>query len=335
MEETYLIINTGSSTTKYALYNRASHTLVAVTSINNAIAQAPLINTVGIRIVAPGTFFTEHRIIDQEYIDKLVAIQDVASIHVTLVLKEMASIRKLLPEVTLVGVSDSVFHTTMPLRARLYGIPLDDAKRLDIYRFGYHGISCQSIVRSMQEHNTLAKRMIICHLGGGTSITAVLDGISIDTSMGFSPLEGAIMATRSGSIDPTAVTHLAKHLPTGIDSNTYLNYHCGLLGVSGLSGDMQELLQAQEAGNERARLALELYVYSIVKAIGAACAALGGLDALVFTGGIGEHIALIRDKITSQLVWLGIQQDAIRVIPTDEMREIAVTLVNTRQKQKS
>jgi len=298
---------------------------------------------IGIRIVAPGTFFTEHRMINDMYLKKLKDAQKIAPLHINQTLVEIDYFRKFFPEIAIFGISDSELHKDLPCRARLYAIPYGDAKRLDIYRFGYHGISVQSIIRELEDSDRVERRIIVCHLGGGSSITALLDGKSIDTSMGFTPDEGVPMATRVGTIDVAAVEYLTKNLnhDKALD---YFSLKSGLLGVSGQSSDIRQLLEFEANGDRKSQDALALYVYHIQKYIGAFSAALGGIDSIIFTGTVGQRSAIVRSRILSGFEWLGVNIDKnknnnlidevreimvdssrvkLLIIPTREMNEIA------------
>jgi len=208
------------------------------------------------------------------------------------------------PLADIVGVSDSAFHITKPDYAWNYGLPLHDADRLDIKRFGYHGLSVASVVRTLQVAGKLTPRLLVCHVGSGVSVTAVHNGKSVDTTMGYTPLEGAIMATRSGSIDVAAAHELKRAL--GFDDaqlEAYLNKHGGLRGLGG-SSDLRELLAREADGDHYAHLAIQTYVFSLQKSIGAMAAVLGGADALVFTGTAGERSAPLRHRLANRLQYL-------------------------------
>jgi acetate kinase len=237
------------------------------------------------------------------------------------------------PGVPLVAVFDTAFHQTMPPLAASYAVPPE----LGVRRYGFHGIS-YSYVSS----RVAAKRHVICHLGNGASVCALRDGTSIDTSMGLTPLEGLVMGTRAGDLDPGVLLYLLRRGKSEPELDDLLNHQCGLRGVSGRSGDVRELEEAARNGDARATFALELFAYRVTKYIGAYAAALGGLDALTFTAGIGEHSPTMRARICASLAFLGITIDEslnqaersderlisrgaveVRVIPTNEELEIA------------
>ncbi len=259
------------------------------------------IAAVGLRIVAPSSFFLTDHVIDHEVIDRLEQILPRAPLHIAATLDELHALRKQFPHTPIIGVSDSAFHSTKPDYAWNYGISLEDADRFEIKRFGYHGLSVSASVQALEAAHKLPPKLVVCHLGSGASVSAVHGGKSLDNTMGYSPLEGVIMSTRSGSIDPTAVRALKDVFR--LDDNgveKYLNNYSGLQGLGG-SADIRELLRREADGDNRSRLALQTYVYSVQKAIGQMIAALGGADALVFTGTVGERSAPVRERIVSRL----------------------------------
>jgi acetate kinase len=259
---------------------------------------------IGLRVVAPSSFFLENHVVDDEVVARLEALEPCAPLHISATLHELHALKRVFDGTPIVGISDSAFHITKPDYAWNYGLPLEDADRLEIKRYGYHGISVASIVRTLQDADKLAPKTIVCHLGSGASVTAVHGGKSVDNTMGYSPLEGIIMSTRSGTIDFTAVRALKEAF--GYDDqkvDEYLNKHGGLLGLGG-SADIRELLQREAYGDHPAHLALRTYVYSVQKAIGQMIAALGGVDEIVFTGTVGERSGPIRERITKRLHYL-------------------------------
>jgi acetate kinase len=282
------------------------------------------IQKIALRVVAPSSYFQQDRLIDGETLKKLEALEPRALLHINADLQEIHSLKKQFAGAKIIGVSDSAFHTAIPDSSANYGLPLKDAEKLDIKRFGYHGLSVESAVAKLKKADRLAKRVVVCHLGSGASITALRNGKSVHTTMGYSPLEGLLMATRSGDVDITAVQVLQKGL--GLDNHqlqSYLNEKSGLLGVSGVSSDIRELLKSEGFGNPHAKLALKMYVLRIQKAIGAASAVLGGLDTLVFTGVVGERSYEIRKRVVSKLMFLGLTLDAQANHQTVEPREVS------------
>jgi acetate kinase len=211
-----------------------------------------------------------------------------------------------------VAAFDTAFHHTIPDAAALYPLPRDWTDRYKLRRYGFHGLSVSYAVRRCSELlGALPRKLVVCHLGAGCSVTAVADGRSVDTSMGFTPLEGMMMATRSGSIDPGLLLYLLNR--QGMEAqalDTALNQRSGVLGVSGISADFRTVQEQVVAGSAAARLAYDMFVHSLVRTIGAMAGVLGGLDALVFTGGIGEHSATVRADVTAVLAYLGVAVDA-------------------------
>jgi len=275
---------------------------------NNIIESKDDIFSISVRVVAPGTYFQSDRIVDETFISKITEEREEAPRHVPDTLKEINEIKKIFPKTSIIGISDSAFHKDVPDFVKYYAIPKKVAEELDIYHFGYHGISVRSIVNKLRANNLLPKKVIICHLGGGLSVVAVKNGRSFDTSMGYTPLEGLVMSTRVGNIDPVAVMYLGQKL--GKDSTeleAYFNNECGLLGLSGKSSDVRDLLELEKKGDEGARLALRKYVMSIKKYIGSYIAEMGGIDAIVFSGTIGERSFIVRERICEGLECFGIK----------------------------
>lgn len=282
----------------------AADHVTALLRDHNVLTENETIDSIGLRIVAPSTYFLEDHIVDDTCIGHLRALQPRAPIHIAATLDELQRLRSRFSDARIVGVSDSAFHITKPDYAWNYGIPLDVADHFEIKRFGYHGLSVASVVHQLGAIQKLPPRLIVCHLGSGASVTALHDGKSLDTTMGYSPLEGVVMSTRSGSIDLAAVRTLKDVCRFDDDAiEDYLNNRSGLLGLGG-SSDIRELLRREADGDNRSRLALATYVYSVQKAIGQMTAALGGADALVFTGTVGERSAVIRERITARMHYL-------------------------------
>ncbi len=277
------------------------------------------IHAIGMRIVASGTYFQETRIINDEFIKKLKDGREEAPLHIEPILKAIEEIKITFSQNIMVGVSDSAFHKNMPRHAQLYGIPQKFAKELDLKRFGYHSISLESILFKIKNIlGTVPRKVIICHLGGGGSITAIKDGKSVETSMGFSPLEGLMTTTRSGNLDPVAVMYLYEKMgKTTTELETYLNKECGLLGISGTSSDIRDLIISEKKGDENAKLALDMFVHHIKKHIGAYSAIMDGLDLLVFSGTVGERSFVIRERICADMDFLGIKLNSSKNNHTD------------------
>lgn len=346
---TTLVINPGSSSKKYALFDgttllgeyrfeRTGHGYEVCTSvlasgqtcralkkdeyfgaIKTVLTAAQegetdtVFSGVGIRIVAPGSYFQSHRRITAEYIKRLKAQTTVAPLHIPSIVAEIEQVQKTLPKVPLIAVSDSAFHATLPPRARIYSIEKSIAQDHDLHRFGYHGLSAASVVRRL--HSVLGdmpSRTIVCHIGSGVSVTAICDGKSVETSMGFSPSSGVIMGTRAGDLDAGALLELmrVKHWRP-LDAQTYIQTSGGLLGLSGES-DIRSLLDRVAQQDAEAEEALEAFVYQIARAVAGGIVALGGLDALVLTATVSERSPELRALLLAQLVAFGITIDTER-----------------------
>lgn len=269
------------------------------------------IDAVIFRIVAPGAYFASDRIINEEFLEKLDDIRERSPLHIEKMQSEFYQVSKKLNKTKMIGVSDSRFHKTMPKRATIYALPKEITSKYDIKRFGYHGISIAAIVDHIKEEKgQIPEKMIICHLGGGASITALKNGESIETSMGYSPLEGLPMSTRIGNIDIGAAIAMSELMDLDLSDLRKMMYKdCGLRGISGTSDDIRTLLVSVENGDEDAELALDKYAYEVKKIIGAYSAILGGLDWLVLAGTVGERSAPMRKRICNGLESLGIDID--------------------------
>jgi acetate kinase len=271
------------------------------------------IDAVGHRVVHGGEDFSGSVLITDKVMEVLKENIEIAPLHNPANIKGVKAAQAHLPNCPQVGVFDTAFHAKMPPYAYLYGIPYELYRRYKIRRYGFHGTSHRFVALKAAEmlgrpYEEL--KIITAHLGNGGSLAAINMGISVDTSMGFTPLEGLIMGTRSGDLDPSIVTYVMGK--EGLDvreMNALLNKHSGLVGVSGESSDMRELEQAVEEGNKRAKNAFNLYTYRIKKYVGSYIAALGGLDALVFTGGIGENSVAVRKAVCENMQYLGLEID--------------------------
>lgn len=385
MQKKYLIVNTGSASRKYAFYKdeknvytahfemedgnpivteniegksfkksitkadyiKAIDVIVKSLVENNIIKDEKDIDCVGIRIVAPGEYFLVNRLIDKEYMKLAKIALTKVPLHLGPALKEIEIIKKSLGDkFPIYGVSDSTFHATIPEYARLYAIPIKDSRKFGLRRFGYHGISVQSVVSKAEKIlGFLPENTVVCHLGGGGSVTAVKNGKSVDTSMGFTPLPGLVMATRVGDIDPGAVIYLFEKLKKNARKmKDYFNNECGLLGLSGRSSDIRELLQYEKEGCLDSTLALKVYVNRVKQQIGKMSAILGGLDLVILAGTVGERSIILRERICKDMEFLGIEIDSeindksegveieiskkdsktkVLIVKTDEMEEIA------------
>lgn len=321
------------------------------------IATLDKIDAIGHRVVHGGEDFFESVLIDDRVIRIIEKHSELAPLHNPANREGIISCRMLMPDTPQVAVFDTAFHQTMKPEAYIYAIPYEYYRRYGIRRYGFHGTSHKYV---FHETATVLKtdpkklKAIICHIGNGASITAVSGGNVVDTSMGFTPLEGLMMGTRSGDIDPSIVLYLSGKENLGTSEiEELLNKKSGLLGVSGVSSDMRDILKAAENGNASARLALDIYVYRVIKYIGAYTSALNGVDAVVFTAGVGERSALVRKMIAVRLAWLGVDLDEAKnddacgtatviskpnsrvkmlVIPTDEEYMIALDTYNQIQR---
>jgi acetate kinase len=274
------------------------------------------INAVGHRVVHGGEKFKASVFIDDEVKSELEKNIALAPLHNPPNLKGILAMEELIPGIRQVSVFDTAFHQTMEPHAYMYGIPNVLYKKYGIRRYGFHGTSHRYVSERVCEilgRDPKTQKIITCHLGNGASIAAVKYGRSVDTSMGFTPIEGLIMGTRSGDLDIGAVTFIMEKEELGLRSlNALLNKHSGMLGLTGISSDMREIEMAKAEGNEKAALALDMYNYRVKKYIGAYAAAMGGLDILVFTGGIGENAKTTRKGSTDGLGFMGIEMDDVR-----------------------
>ena len=271
------------------------------------------INAVGHRVVHGGEYFSSSELITDAVIDALVKCTGLAPLHNPPNLKGIEALQELIPGILQVGVFDTAFHQTMDPVAYMYGIPYVLYKKYGVRRYGFHGTSHRYVTRQACDilgRDYSKQKIISCHLGNGASIAAVCNGRAVDTSMGFTPLEGLIMGTRVGDLDVGAVTYIMEKEAIELKSaNVLFNKHSGMLGLTGISSDMREIEAAASEGDERARLALDIYNYKVKKYIGSYVAAMNGVDILIFTGGIGENADTTRKGIAENLEFLGIHLD--------------------------
>jgi acetate kinase len=268
------------------------------------------ISGVGHRVVHGGEEFTASVMITPQVIDKIQKYSDLAPLHNPPNLMGILACKKALPAAAQVASFDTAFHHSLPPKAYLYPIPYEMYKKFEIRKYGFHGTSHLYVARRAAIiMNKPEANVITCHLGNGCSIAAVEKGFSVDTSMGLTPLEGLVMGTRCGDIDPAIIFHLMRKGYSSEELNNLLNKKSGLLGISGISNDMRNLFEAQEKGEERARIAIEIFCYRLKKYIGAYMAILGKTDAIVFTGGIGENNAQVRSESLKGLDHLGVDID--------------------------
>ncbi|MDF1544449.1 MAG: acetate kinase, partial [bacterium] len=280
---------------------------------HGVISNKEEIDAVGHRVVHGGEKFTESVLITQELMSELRSLIELAPLHNPHNIRGINACMKNLPGVPQIAVFDTAFHHQMPPHAYIYGIPYIMYKRYSIRRYGFHGTSHKYVAErasAMLGKDLSELRLITCHLGNGASIAAVDKGISIDTSMGFTPLEGLVMGSRSGDLDPAIILHIMAREELSLhEANTLMNKHSGLAGISGLSSDMREIVEAVGEGSTKSKLALDIYCYRIKKYIGAYAAAMGGLDAMVFTAGVGENTPVVRAQVCEGLGFIGIGID--------------------------
>ena len=332
-----LTINAGSSSIKLRLLD--DDTLVADTDIAadadgydtdhlaTAIRDWPSPDAIGHRIVHGGTTFTGPVLIDPSVRQQLTALIDLAPLHQPKSLNALDAVSSHLPDVPAVACFDTAFHTTIPAAASTYAVPAEWRERYGIRRYGFHGLSHAYAVRRVAElvgRPLAGLRIVTCHLGAGASLAAVLDGRSVDTTMGFSPLEGLVMATRSGTIDPGIVPWLTEHAGISAhDIGVALETQSGMLALAG-TPDMRQIEAAAAGGNKRANQALDIYIHHLAGGIATMTAATNGIDILVFTGGVGEHSHLVRTRTADRLRFLGIELD-----PERNMHATNETMIST------
>ncbi len=272
------------------------------------------ISAVGHRIVQGAEVFSEACLVTDEVIDKIDGLAELAPVHNHAHALALRACKKVMPATTpQVVVFDTAFHQTMPPKAYMFGLPYEDYEQLHVRKYGFHGTSHRFVSAALAQamgKDIKDLKIVSCHLGNGSSITAVDGGKSVDTTMGFTPLDGVIMGTRSGSVDPSAVDFVAeKHGFTPAQMSDYLNKKSGFLGISGVSSDNRDIIAESQKGNKRAELVNDMLTYEIKKYIGSFAAAMNGLDAVLFTGGIGENEALVRSMVCQDMDFFGIKLD--------------------------
>ncbi len=307
------------------------------------------LDAVGHRMLHGGQKITKSSILTKEVLDIFEACSDMGPLHNPANLKGVNAVKSLLPDIPQVGVFDTAFHQTMPPKAYMYALPYEYYEKYGIRRYGFHGTSHKYVSRRVCEFlgiSPIGKKIITCHIGNGGSISAIVDGKCVDTSMGLTPLEGLMMGTRCGDIDPAIIPFLVHHKGLTVDEiDTIMNKKSGLLGISGTTSDMREIQAARDNGDERAALAQDMYYYRVRKYIGTYAAAMGGVDVILFTGGVGENKWNCREAACEGLEFMGVELDkeknkevfgteaiiskpsskvTVCVIPTDEELMIAM-----------
>jgi acetate kinase len=317
-----LVVNAGSSSLKLALLDDGDEVVsetiatprgrIDEAALRDVIGRCTPVDAVGHRIVHGGTEFVEPVLLSPEVVRRLRSLADLAPLHQPTSLLGVDVVARALPDVQAVGCFDTAFHADMPAPASTYALPSEWRRRWDLRRFGFHGLShswiCGRVVDLMGQP-VEAIRVVSCHLGAGASLCAIDRGRSVDTTMGFTPLEGLVMATRSGSVDPGLVLWLEEHVgmpPSELAAT--LEHRSGLLGLTG-TADMRSILKAEAEGDPEAGLAVELYLHRLRAGIASMAAAMDGLDAIAFTGGVGENAAPIRGRVADGLRFLGVEID--------------------------
>ena len=310
--------------------------------VNGVVSSLDEIDAVGHRVVHGGEKFAEATIITDEVIKAIEECNDLAPLHNPANLIGIDACKALMPNVPMVAVFDTAFHQTMPAKAYLYGLPYEYYEKYKVRRYGFHGTSHSFVSKRAAE--ILGKdindfKVVVCHLGNGASISAVKNGKCVDTSMGLTPLEGLIMGTRSGDIDPAILEFICKKENISIEKmNTVLNKESGVLGLSGISSDFRDLVAASEKGSKRATDTLDTYAYHVAKYVGSYITAMNGVDAIVFTAGVGENTAPVRKAVSEYFSYLGVEIDdeknAIRgeeIILSKDSSRIKVMVVPTNE----
>jgi acetate kinase len=321
-----LVANAGSSSLKLRLLESddslaasidlpASGSGAEATRISKVVESLGPVDRVGHRVVHGGTEFTRAVRADEDVVRRLQDLSDLAPLHQTASLAVLDAVSRALPETPAILCFDTAFHAAMPAAAATYALPEEWRQKWNLKRYGFHGLSHAYAARRAAEllgGATNGLRIVTCHLGAGASLAAVVDGESRDTTMGFTPLEGLVMATRSGSIDPGLILWLQEHASIPVEELAYaLEHRSGLLGLTG-TADMREIVSRADAGDRSASLGLDVYVHRLRAGIAAMAAAMNGLDALVFTGGVGENSATLRQRAADGLYFLGVSLDAVR-----------------------
>jgi acetate kinase len=340
-----LVVNAGSSSLKLRVLDPddklvgsadlpAPRGSTDADAVAKAIRGLGAVDAVGHRIVHGGSQFASPVVLDGDVEVRLRALTDLAPLHQPKSLAAVEAVKAVLPDVPAVACFDTAFHATMPAAATTYALPPEWRKRWDLRRFGFHGLSHAYATRRVTELLGSGPaggwRIVTCHLGAGASLAAVLDGRSVDTTMGFTPLEGLVMATRSGSVDPGLVLWLEEHARTPpAELAATLEHRSGLLGLAG-TADMRTIIDSAAAGDPDATLALDVYIHRLRAGIASMAASLAGIDALVFTGGVGERAPVVRARAAEGLGFLGVALDAGRNDGGADDREIGADGADVR-----
>ena len=319
----------------------------AIRTVEEAVGAGglPGVEAVGYRVVHPGPKLTGHQKITAEVLQALRDAEAFAPLHDPVAVEMIEELMERLPDVGHYACFDTVFHETMPEAAKTYAIP-DEYREQGARRYGFHGLSCESVVVQLREAGmAMPKRMVIAHLGSGCSVTAVVDGESVDTTMGLTPTGGVVMGTRPGDLDPGLMLYLLRQQKWNAakELEAMVNHKAGMVALSGMANDMKAVRKAAAGGEKKAKLAIEVFTRSIRKAVGGFAFLMGGVDAVVFTGGIGEHDAATRSEVVAGLEGMGIVLDevanavkgdglrvvggsktAVYVVPAEEDRMIAL-----------
>jgi acetate kinase len=297
------------------------------------ITEKNKLSAIVVRLVAPGDYFAEDHVVDDEFMQQAEAAKAKAPLHLPVIVDEIKHFREAFADVAVLAISDSAFHWDKPDLMKYYPFDTEVADKFGIKRYGYHGLSYGYITNYMEEAGILPEKLVAAHLGSGSSVAACLSGKAMDTSMGYSPLEGLMMATRTGSMDVAAALAVKRELGLKSDEELerYLNKQAGLLGVSGETDDMREIIQKRDEGNPRATFAHALYVYRVQNLIGQMAASLGGMDALVFTATIGERSDEVRHYVCQKLKYLGFWlEDAANREPEFEGRHALISAKDSK-----
>jgi acetate kinase len=313
-----LVLNAGSSSMKWSVVEVPSEkTLVGgneplasdAPNLGNIIARAGQVEAVAHRVVHGGARFRRTTRVDEEVLGAIEALAPLDPLHAPRAVSAIRSAQRAAPGTPHFACFDTAFHASLPAAAATYALPHELNARFGLRRFGFHGLSVAHAARTAQARCG-AQKIVVAHLGSGCSVTAIANGQSRDTTMGFTPVEGVVMGSRSGSVDPGILLHLLREgALTTAELGMALEREGGLFGLSGVSADLREVVAAADAGDDRAKLAFDVFVHSVRRAIGEMLAGLDGLDALVFTGGIGEHSARVRAEVMAPLTWLGLALD--------------------------